>query len=118
MVSNHAVNYYYLRWGVDSFSVKLAEAGEMVRFTYHVIDPAKAAPLNDKKATPWLFDSAAHVRLEVPTMEKVGQLRQTSTPEEGKKYWMAFSNKGRPVKVGDRVSVVIGHFRVDGLVVQ
>jgi hypothetical protein len=31
---------------------------------------------------------------------------------------MAFSNKGRHVKQGDHVSVVIGKFRADGLVVD
>jgi hypothetical protein len=31
---------------------------------------------------------------------------------------MAFSNKGRPVKHGDRVIVQIGQFRADGLVVD
>jgi hypothetical protein len=31
---------------------------------------------------------------------------------------MAFSNKGRLVKRGDRVNVVIGKFRADGLVVD
>jgi hypothetical protein len=35
-------------------------------------------------------------------MEKVGQLRQSSTPEAGKVYWMAFSNKDGRVKRGDR----------------
>jgi len=54
----------------------------------------------------------------VPRMEKIGQLRQTGTPEAGKAYWMAFSNKGRPVKKGDRVDVVIGQFRAQGLVVD
>jgi hypothetical protein len=117
-MSNHAENYYFLRWGVDSFSVKLAESGEMVRFSWRVLDPVKAAALNDKKAKPALIDPRARVSLEVPSMEKVGQLRQTGTPEEGRKYWMAFSNRGRPVKSGDRVTVVIGNFRVDGLLVE
>jgi hypothetical protein len=36
--------------------------------------------------------------LVVPSLEKLGQLRQSSTPEAGKSYWMAFSNKGRAVK--------------------
>jgi hypothetical protein len=31
---------------------------------------------------------------------------------------MAFSNKGRLVKRGDRVNVVIGQFRAEGLVVD
>jgi hypothetical protein len=90
----------------------------MVRFSYRVVNEAKAAALNDKKATPFLVDEGAHVKLVVPIMDKVGQLRQTSTVEAGKSYWMVFSNKGGFVKRGDRVSVEIGKFRVDGLVVE
>lgn len=90
----------------------------MIRFSYRVTDAKKAAAVNDKKATPYLVDQAARVKLVVPSMEKVGQLRQSSTPEEGKSYWMVFSNKGEVVKRGDHVSVEIGKFRVDGLVVQ
>jgi hypothetical protein len=117
-MSNHAVNYYFLRWGVDSFSAKLVESGELVRFSWRVIDPAKATPLHDKKVTPFMVDPRAQVKLDIPSLEKVGQLRQTSAPEQGKSYWMAFSNKGRPVKKGDRVTVVIGNFRVDGVLVE
>jgi len=38
--------------------------------------------------------------------------------ENGKTYWMAFSNKGSLVKPGHRVSVVIGPVRIDGLIVE
>ena len=51
-------------------------------------------------------------------MENIGKLRQSTPAEEGKSYWIAFSNKGRRVKRGDHVSVVIGQFRADGLVVD
>ena len=105
-------------WGVDSLGVKSVESGQMIRFSYRVIDVEKAKGLNDKKANPFLIDEKARVKLVVPTMEKVGQLRQSSTPEAGKSYWMVFSNKGNFVKRGNRVSVEIGRFRVDGLVVQ
>jgi len=54
----------------------------------------------------------------VPQMEKIGKLRQSTTPEAGKSYWMAFSNRGRLVKHGDHVIVQIGQFRADGLVVD
>jgi hypothetical protein len=110
--------YYKLVWGVDSLSVKWTESGEVIRFTYRVVDADKAKVLNDKKNEPFLVDPQAGVRLVVPSLEKVGQLRQSSPPEAGKSYWMAFSNKGRRVKRGDRVSVVIGRFRADGLVVD
>jgi hypothetical protein len=110
--------YYQGVWGVDSLRVKTAESGELVRFTWRVLDPTKAQSLNDKKIQPVLIDPRAGVQLVVPTMEKVGQLRQSSTPEAGKSYWMAFSNSGRPVKRGDRVNVVIGQFKAEGLVVE
>jgi len=116
--AGRAGKYYQLVWGVDSLAVKWAESGEIIRFTYRVLDADKAKTLNDKKAEPFLIDPEAQVKLVVPSLEKVGKLRQSSTPQAGKSYWMAFSNKGRLVKRGDRVSVVIGQFRADGLVVD
>jgi hypothetical protein len=83
-----------------------------------VLDAEKAKALNDKKNEPSLIDPAAGVKLVVPALEKVGQLRQSATPEAGKAYWMAFSNKGRRVKRGDHVDVVIGKFQAQGLVVD
>jgi len=90
----------------------------VIRFSYRVLDADKAKPLNDKKNEPLLVDPQAAVKLIVPSLEKVGQLRQASPPEAGRSYWMAFSNKGRVVKRGDRVDVVIGKFRAEGLVVD
>jgi len=116
--AGRARKYYQLVWGVDSLGVKLVESGEVVRFTYRVIDPARARALNEKGNEPSLIDPRAGVKLVVPKMEKIGPLRQSGVPEAGKAYWMAFSNKGRPVKKGDRVDVVIGQFRAPGLVVD
>lgn len=113
-----AGRYYRLVWGVDALSVKLAESGELVRFTWRVLDADKAKLLNDKDLQPALLDPQAGVKLAVPVMEKIGQLRQAAPPEAGKSYWMVFSNKGRLVKRGDRVSVVIGEFRAEGLAVD
>jgi hypothetical protein len=117
-VSQKALAYYALIWGVDSLSVRSVESGEIIRFSYRVLDTKKATALNDKKNEPSLIDPQAGVKLVVPSLEKVGKLRQSSTPETGKAYWMAFSNKGRYVKPGHRVNVVIGNFRAEGLVVQ
>jgi hypothetical protein len=116
--AGRAGTYYRLRWGIDSLSVRWAESGEIIRFTYQVLDADKATVLNSKRFDPSLIDPRAGVSLVVPTMDQVGQLRQSGTPESGKSYWIAFSNKGRLVKKGDRVSVVIGQFRADGLVID
>ena len=113
-----AGRYYKFVWGIESPSVKWAESGEMIRFSWRVVDPERAGVLNDKKIEPSLIDPKAGVSLVVPVMEKIGQLRQSAPPEAGKSYWMAFSNKGRLVKRGDRVDVVIGPFRAENLVVD
>jgi hypothetical protein len=110
--------FYRGAWGVDSFHVKWAESGEIVRFSYRVIDPNKAAALNDKRAEPTLIDPQAGVSLVVPEVANIGKMRQSSAPEAGKSYWMAFSNPGRPIRRGDRVNVVIGRFHADGLIVE
>lgn len=110
--------YYQGVFGVDGLVVRQVEAGEMIRFSYRVLDPDKAKVLNDKKYQPELIDPRAGVKLSVPSLEKVGQLRQSVTPEAGKSYWMAFSNKGRLVKRGDLVEIVIGTFHATGLIVD
>ena len=111
-------SYYQLFWGVDQISAKATESGELIKFSYRVLDPEKAKTLNDRNNEPVMYDPAIRAKLIVPCLEKVGQLRQASTPEAGRIDWMAFSNPGRVVKRGDRVDVVIGQFHIGGLVVE
>ena len=117
-LSRRAEMYYQGVWGVSELRLKVAESGELIRFNYRVLDPAKAVALNDKNAKPQLFDSQAGVQLSVPQMEKIGDLRQSSAPKEGMSYWMAFANPTLAVKRGHRVDVVIGSFHAQGLIVE
>ncbi len=110
---------YEAVWGIADPSVKAVESGVIIRFSYRVLDPEKARLFNDKKLNPLLVSPERGVQLVVPTMEKVGQLRQAPHElEAGKSYWMAFSNSGRVVKPGDRVDIVIGSFHARGLQVE
>jgi hypothetical protein len=113
-----ARNYYASTWGVDELAAQLAESGQLVRFSFRILNTTLAKPLLDKVSNPSMLDERAHAVLSVPTMEKVGPLRQSGAAVVGKIYWVLFSNRGGVVKVGDRVSVVIGSFRADGLIVQ
>lgn len=113
-----AAMYYETIWGVDSLSVKAAESGQLIRFSYRILDPAKAHNFNDVSIEASLIVPSKGVKLVVPSLEKVGLLRQRNTPEPGKRYWMAFSNPRLTVKRGDRVNVVIGQFHANGLVVE
>lgn len=117
-VPRRATMYYETAWGIDSLSVRAVESGELIRFSYRIVDPSKATVFNDKKIEAFLESPKAHVRLVIPSLEKVGQLRQYNQPEAGKSYWMAFSNPHLTVKRGDYVNVVIGRFHVEGIVVE
>jgi len=106
-------------WGIEAPSVKAVESGVLLRFSYRVLDPEKAKALNDKKLNPTLVNPEKGISLVVPSMEKVGQLRQAPQKiDAGKSYWMAFSNSGRLIKPGDRVDIVIGNFHARGLLVE
>jgi hypothetical protein len=116
--TQNAKNYYAAVWGIDNLLVRQTASGNLIRFSYRVTDPTRATVLGDKKATPYLLGQKSHALLQIPVMDKVGQLRQTGVPLAGQEYWMVFSNKGNPIKSGDRVNVMIGSFHADGLMVE
>ena len=117
-LTTNAKNYYVALWGVDKLKVSQTASGNLIRFSYRVTDPERAKVLGEKKATPYLLGQKSRALLQIPVMDKVGQLRQTGTPLVGQEYWMVFSNKGNLVKPGDRVNVMIGSFHADGLMVE
>jgi hypothetical protein len=115
-IANREAAYYEAVWGIEDPTVKAVESGVILRFSYRVLDPEKAKTLNDKKLNPVLESPEKGLRLVIPSLEKVGQLRQApKTIEPGKSYWMAFSNSGRLLKPGDRVDIVIGNFHAGSL---
>jgi hypothetical protein len=106
------------QWGVDVLGVRSTAAGYMLEFRYRVVDAEKARPLFERRTKPLLVDEASGATFAVPTPPKTGALRSSNPPLAGRTYWMVFANPGGYVKPGRRVSVVIGEFRADGLVVQ
>ena len=118
-MAKRAEAYYEAVWGIEDLNVKAVESGVILRFSYRVLDPEKAKVLTDKKVDPFLISPEKGLKLVIPSMEKVGQLRQAPHElEAGKSYWMAFSNNGLVLKKGDRVDIVIGSFRAEGLLVE
>jgi hypothetical protein len=116
--SDQAYMYIAATWGVDHLRVQRTSSGQLIRFTYRVVDVNKAKVLHEKKAEPHLVGLRTHAMLTVPTLENVGQLRQTEALQADKDYWVLFSNKGDLVRVGDRVDVVIGDFYASALTVE
>lgn len=118
ITSGHEATLLRRIWGIDDVHIRSTASGSLIRFSYRVVDADKAKVLNDKKATPYLIDEKHGLALQIPVLEQVGQLRQVSTPQNGREYWMAFSNKGRSLTPGSHVTVVIGGFSAEELVVE
>jgi hypothetical protein len=116
--SPRADRMYQLIWGIQDMHVRETASGSIIRFSYRVVDAAKAKVLNDPKLNPVLIDSNSGDKLTVPETENAGKLRQVADPEEGREYWMVFLNNNRFVKPGSKVNIKIGTFRADGLVVE
>ena len=117
-LSEKARAYYPAAWGVDHLRATYTSSGNLIRFSYRVVEPKLAKPLGDHESTPYLYAPRSHAMLQIPTMEKIGQLRQLNAAEADKEYWMVFSNKGNLVRRGERVDVIIGKFHADGLLVE
>ena len=110
------------KWGIQLKELRLTAAGYMIDFRYRVIDPEKAAPLLSRNIQRYVIVQKSRAVLQVPSTEKLGALRSAvSVPEMVKKdriYAALFANPGRHVKAGDKVTIVLGDFKAENLVVN
>ncbi len=109
------------KWGVELRGIRLSAAGHMLDFRYRVLDPEKAREILDPKSKPYLIDEATGAKFIVPTPPKIGSLRNKSRGTDVKAsrtYFIIFANPGGYVKKGSKITVVVGDFRAEGLVVE
>ncbi len=107
------------QWGVEVDGIRPSAAGYMLDFRYRVLDAEKARPLLDRRIKPELVVAKSGAVLKVPVPPKIGALRQSAKHiKEDRSYFILFSNPGKHVLSGDKVSVVIGDFKAENLMVQ
>ena len=109
------------RWGIQILGVRLSGGDSMLDFRFRVLDPDKALPLTNPNRKPYLIDQASGAKLMAPSPPKVGTLRRTimvHKPKADRTYLILFSNSGRPLQAGSKVTVVIGDFLAQNLVVE
>ena len=106
------------KWGIEITSLRMAAHNHMVDFRFRVVDANKADPLFVRQTKPYLLDQKSGKVLAVPNTAKIGPLRNSNKPKEGRIYWMFFGNRGGFVKTGSEVAVVIGEFKTENLVVE
>jgi len=109
------------KWGVELLGMRLTTAGYMLDFRFRVMDADKALPLFDHRIKPHIVAERSNIKLPVPMSTKVGAFRPTNRGKNikaDKTYYMIFGNPDRHVKVGEKVTVVIGDFKVEHLMVN
>jgi hypothetical protein len=106
-------------WGIKVHGIRRTAVGYMLDFRYRVLDAEKAAPILDRRITPYLKVTKTGARLLVPQAPKLGSMRQTSfAVKADRDYFIVFANPYQTVAVGDQVSVVIGDFESQLLSVE
>jgi len=108
-------------WGVEVLGLRLASADMMMDFRFRVVDVDKAMTLFDHRIKPYLITDRTQIKLPVPMAAKVGAFRPTNRGKNikpDKNYYMIFGNPDRHVKAGETVTIVVGDFRVEHLLVN
>jgi hypothetical protein len=107
------------KWGIKLIGIHLSAAGYMLDFRYQIIDPQKAKYLTNHQHEAYLLDPATGAKFIVPSPPKIGSLRQSSSkPKAQQIYFMLFANPSRFIKSGNSVTVVIGDFKAENLIVK
>jgi hypothetical protein len=105
-------------FGIRVVSLRPTAGGRMLDLRFRVDDSEKAKAVLTKSKRAYLLDGRTGKTLPVPTT-KAGAMRQTTlNPEKGRVYFMLFANPGGLVKEGGSVSLVIGDFRKNDLIVE
>jgi len=118
-VSPAGVQLAEAQLGIRAESLRWTADGYMLDFRYRVIDPEKARTVTDRAIKPHIIDEASGAKFLIPSSSKVGAMRQTTRqPEAQRVYWLLFANPAKYIKQGNLVTVVIGNYRLEHLVVN
>ncbi|MHC4167155.1 MAG: hypothetical protein ACYSWQ_09380 [Planctomycetota bacterium] len=104
-------------WGIKVESARLSAGGYMVDFRFRVLNADKAAKLFDRRIMPHMIDQATGAKFIVPSPPKVGQLRSGGNIKEDRIYFIFFANPAKYVKSGNKITIVVGDFKAEDIVV-
>jgi hypothetical protein len=110
--------YFERRYGIGELRVHSISAGAAVEFRCQVLDTEKAKALKDTRVAPVMVERKTGTKLSVPATDNSGKSPQSAAPEAGQEFWLVFGNRGKIVKPGNLVDVVIGTVHMSGLIVE
>ena len=108
-----------VEWGIEVIGLYPAVGGRVLDLRYKILDKAKAAQLPNELGGIYIIDEATGMRTQLPNSAKTGSIPQNPQKlEVGRTYSFSFPNQFTSFKSGSKVTLVIGTFRAEHLVVQ
>jgi hypothetical protein len=107
--------------GVEIQSLQMTAGGYMMDFRFRVLDVEKAKIFFDHRVKPYLHVEKSNAKLPVPMASKVGAFRSTDRGKNikpNKNYYIVFGNPDAHVKRGEKVTMVVGDLRIEGMTVN
>lgn len=103
-------------WGIEPIGLFVQEWGQRSEFRYRVTDPEAALALLSKPAKATLVREKSGKSHEPPMPVRSGNLELLELdPAPWRVYYMRFWHPVFPIGVGERISLIIGNMRVQGL---
>lgn len=117
-VQSNSIQEFKELYGIEVVALRYSAAGHMLDFRFRVVDLDKAMQFFREDIKPYLVDKTSGKILVVPVPAKLGPARPTGrNPKLGITYWMFFGNPGL-VKRGDQVTIVVGDYKLEDLIVE
>jgi hypothetical protein len=110
--------YFARRYGIGQLRVRSISERASLEFRCQVLDAEKAKALNDNRLAPVMIERKTGTKLSVANTANNGKPLPRTLPEAGQEYWTEFGNRGRIVKPGNMVDLVIGTVHISGLIVE
>lgn len=100
---------------MDVTRLRLAANGEFVGVRFRMID----GDLMDRDATEiYLVDESTGEKFSVVRLQRIGRMAEFRVPGEKDVHQIMFRNPGGKLKIGSRVTVVVGSTRQEHLLVK
>jgi hypothetical protein len=120
-IDNDRIRQIKQEQGVEIQSLQMTASGYMMDFRFRVLDVEKAKKFFDHRVKPYLHVEKSNAKLPVPMASKVGAFRSTDRGKNikpNKNYYIVFGNPDAHVKRGEKVTLVVGDFKIEGMTVN
>ncbi len=100
---------------MEVVQLRLAANREFVGMRFRMIDADRFDPRTEEI---YLIDESTGEKFSVVRLQRIGRMAEFRAPGENNVHHMMFRNREGKLKIGSRVTVVVGNMRREHLLIQ